>query len=108
MTMKSFFLTAALMVASLSLASAKTYDFVLSSASQAGPVKLAAGHYNLKVNGSVAEFTNMDTTKKVMVEVKVNNVGEKVERTQVNLLDDSGTQRITSIELQDSGSKLEF
>ena len=108
MTMKNLMLTGALMIASLGLASAKTYNFVLPSATAAGPVNLAAGHYSLKVMGSVAEFTNLDTAKKVMVEVKVNNVGAKVDKTQVNLKDEAGAQHITSIDLQDSDSSLEF
>lgn len=109
MTIKNLFLAGALMVASLTLASAKTYDFSLAAPSQVGPITLAAGHYTLKMlGGDVVEFTNLDTNKKAMVEVKINNLGDKVDATSVNLKDEAGTQRVTSIDLQDTGSKLEF
>lgn len=109
MTMKSFFLTGVLMAASLTFASAKTYNFTLQSATQAGNVKLAAGTYSLKLTGTVAEFTNLGTDKKVMVQVRVNNTGsEKYENTAVDMKTDSATPRITYIELQDTGSKVEF
>jgi len=35
-------------------------------------------------------------------------VGAKVDKTQVNLKDEAGAEHITSIDLQDSDSSLEF
>ena len=69
--MKSILMVAALAVASLSVVSAKSYEFTLNNPTAAGQTELRAGHYLVKVNGAYAEFFNIDNRHTVMVPVKV-------------------------------------
>lgn len=108
-TMKSVILAAALGLASMTFASAKTYNVVLSAPTTAGNVQLAAGAYKLNVSGHLATFTSVDTNKSVMMLVRYNNSGlARYEHTAVDTKNENGVQKIQGIELEDSGSKLEF
>jgi len=106
--MKSILMVAALAVASLSVVSAKSYEIVLNSPTMAGQTKLSAGHYLVKVNGSVAEFRNMDNSHTTTVPVKIDAAGNKFTFTAVDTKVENGVNQIESIELQDTNSKLEF
>ena len=68
MTTKSLLFIGTLALASI--ASAKSYDIVLSAPAKAGAVQLSAGEYSLKVQGSNAVFTNVDTGKSFTAPVK--------------------------------------
>ena len=98
----------ALALASLSLASAKTYDIVLAQPSMAGTTQLAPGEYHLKLQGSNAVFTNLDSNKKVTVPVKVQNADKKFDQTAVDTTEANGTSTVQSIELGGSTTKLGF
>jgi hypothetical protein len=102
MTTKSLFLIGTLALAGI--ASAKSYDIVLSASAQAGSVQLAAGEYSLKLQGTNAVFTNVATGKSVTAPVKVENAAKKFEETAV----DSNANKITAIELGGSNTKLEM
>ena len=102
------FLVGALTLASLSLASAKSYDIILTQASKAGNVQLAAGEYRLKVEGSNAVFTNMDSNKSYTVPVKVENADKKFEQTAVDTNESNGSSTVEAIELGGSTTKLGF
>ena len=102
------FLVGALTLASLSLASAKSYDIILTQASKAGSVQLAAGEYRLKLEGSNAVFTNLDSNKSVSVPVKVENGAKKFDQTAVDTNESTGTATVESIELGGSTTKLGF
>jgi opacity protein-like surface antigen len=106
--MKSILMVAALAVASLSFASAKSYQIVLDSNAQAGKTELRAGHYRVKVNGAFAEFLNIDTNHTVMVPVKVETAPGKFDLTAVDTKTENGVSLIESIELQNTNEKLEF
>jgi len=106
--MKSVILAAALGLASMTFASAKSYNVVLNTAVKVGPAQLAAGSYKLALDGHVATFTNVDSGKRVMVLVHRNDAGVDFDRTAVDLVNQNGTQRIEAIELEDTNSKLEF
>ncbi len=102
------FLVGALTLASFTLASAKTYDIILTEPSTAGNVQLAAGEYHLKVEGANAVFTNLDNNKKFTVPVKVQNVEKKYDQTAVETNDSNGSSKVESIELGGSTNKLGF
>lgn len=101
-------LVGALTLASLSLASAKTYDIVFTQPSKAGSVQLTPGEYRLKVEGANAVFTNLDSNKKFTVPVKVQNSDKKFDQTAVDTTDANGTSTVESIELGGSTTKLGF
>ncbi len=106
--MKSFMMIAALAVASLSVASAKSYEIVLNTSATAGKTELRAGHYRVKVNGAFAEFLNLDNNHTTMVPVKVETASSKFDTTAVDSKNENGMAQIESIELQDTNSVLEF
>jgi hypothetical protein len=106
MTTKSLLLIGTLALAGI--ASAKSYDIVLSSPTKAGSVQLAAGEYSLKVEGSNAVFTNVETGKKFTTAVKSEDAGKKFNATAVDTDSKNGSDQITAIELGGSSTKLEM
>jgi hypothetical protein len=106
MTTKSLLLIGTLALASI--ASAKTYDLTLSAPANAGSVRMAAGEYSIKVLGSFAFFTNVDTGRKFMAAVKVEDGGKKFDATSVDCSSKAGEEQITAIELGGSSTKLEL
>jgi hypothetical protein len=106
MTTKSLFLIATLALAGI--ASAKSYDIVLAAPAKAGSIQLAAGEYSLKVQGSNAIFTNVQTGKSFTAPVKVETAGKKFDVTAVTCDTKDGDGRITSVELGGSTTKLEL
>lgn len=106
--MKNFLIIATLAVASLSIASAKSYEIVLNNAAVAGQTKLDAGHYRVKVNGTSAQFTNVENNHTVTVPVKIENGSTKFSYTAVDTKSNNGVDQIEAIELQDSNTKLGF
>ena len=106
MTIKSLLLIGTLALASI--ASAKSYDIVLQSAATAGKVQLSAGTYSLKVQGSNAVFTNVETGKSYTTAVKV-EAGDRTFRfTAVDTQTQNGADQIKSIELAGSNTQLEL
>ena len=108
MTHKLLLWGGTLAFSALAIAGPKTYDIVLSSAAKAGSVQLAAGEYKLKVEGSNAIFTEVQTRESFTVPVKVESTNTKYNSTALDTSAQSGTQQITSIELGGSKTKLEF
>ena len=106
MTTKSLLLIGTLALAGI--ASAKSYDIVLSSPAKAGSVQLAAGEYSLKVQGNNAVFTNVDTGKSFTTAVKSEDAGKKFDATAVDTNNRNGSDEITAIELGGSSTKLEM
>ena len=106
MTTKSLLLIGTLALASI--ASAKTYDLKLSATANAGSVQMAAGEYSIKVLGGFAFFTNVDTGKKFIAAVKVEDSGKKFDATAVDCSSKNGEDQITAIELGGSSTKLEL
>jgi hypothetical protein len=107
-TMKSVILAAALGLASMTFASAKTYNVVLSTPTQVGKAQLAAGAYKLNLDGHVATFTSVSTSRSIMVLVHFTSSDVNFEHTALDLINQNGTQRMEAIELEDSNNKLEF
>jgi hypothetical protein len=104
---KTLLLTGALTLFSM-MASAKTYDVVLSGPTQAGNVQLKAGEYRVKLEGANARFTDTQTDKSIMVPVKVKQAPQKFENTAVDTNKKSGTDKIQTIELGGSNTQLDF
>jgi hypothetical protein len=106
MTTKSLLLIGTLALAGI--ASAKTYDLKLSAPANAGSVQMAPGEYSIKVLGGFAFFTNVDTGKKFMTAVKVEDAGKKFAATAVDCSPKDGEDQIKAIELGGSSTKLEL
>jgi hypothetical protein len=106
MTTKSLLLIGTLALAGI--ANAKTYDLTLSTPAHAGTVQMAAGAYSVKVMAGFAFFTNVETGKKFMAPVKVENAGKTFETTAVDCSSKDGDNQITGVELGGSSTKLEL
>ena len=106
MTTKSLLLIATLALAGI--ANAKSYDITLSAPAKAGRVQLAAGEYSLRVQGSNAIFTNMQTGKSFTAAVKAETADKKFDATAVVSTTKDGDSHITSVELGGSSTKLEL
>jgi len=102
MKTKSLLLIGTLALAGI--ASAKSYDIVLSAPTKAGAIQLPAGEYSLKLKGNNAVFTNVETGKSVSATVKVENGAKKFDVTAV----DSNADQIKTIELGGSNTVLEL
>ncbi len=107
-TMKSVILSAALGLCSLTFASAKSYNVVLTAPAAAGAFQLSAGAYTLNVDGRIATFTNVETNKSVMIVVRQDAATRAFDRTAVDVKDENGAARLESIELAGSTNVLEF
>ena len=106
MTTKSLLLIGTLALAGI--ASAKSYDIILSAPAQAGSIQLAAGEYSLQVKGSNVVFTNVDTGKRFTTAVKTENGAKKFERTRVLYNESKGKFTLQEIELGGSTTTLTF
>jgi hypothetical protein len=108
MTAKSLLIVGAMGLASLSIASAKSYDIVISDATMAGTTQLQPGEYKLKVEGSQAVFTDVQTSKSWTAPVKVQNVDRKFGQTVVETTQQGDMAHIDAIDLAGSNTKLAF
>jgi hypothetical protein len=106
--MKKFLVVAGLALSSLTILSAKTYEIVLSSPTKAGSVQLKPGQYKLKVDGSNATFTDLNTSKSYTTPVKVENGDKKFDDTRVQSTKDGDSEKINEIDLGGSKTKLGF
>jgi len=106
--MKKMLIVTALAVSSFTIASAKSYDIVLSSPTKAGSLELKPGQYRLKVEGTNAVFTNIDSAKSFTTPVKVENATEKFDVTQVETNKVGSEDSIQEIDLGGSHTKLGF
>jgi hypothetical protein len=95
-------------VCSLALAGTKSYDIVFGKTTAVGAAQLAPGEYKLKVENSTATFTDVRTSKSVSAPVKLETVPQKFTRTAVESSIEGKTERVTSIELGGSTTKVEF
>jgi len=108
MKRRPLFLAGTLMLAGLSIASAKSYDVVMTEPARAGQVELARGEYKLKVEGSNAIFTEVNTGKSVTTPVKVTSADKKHDSTAVETTKTADGDKVKTIELGGSKDTLEF
>lgn len=106
--MKKLFTVGMLAVCSLTIASAKSYEFALSGVTKVGSVELKPGQYTVKVTGSNAVFTEVDTAKSFTTPVKVQSGDKKFETTRVDASKEGGTDVVKDIELGGSKTRLDF
>ena len=108
MTAKSLLIVGALGMASLGIASAKSYDITLDSRAMVGSQELKAGNYKLKVEGTQAVFIDVQSSKSWTAPVKVENGAQKFDATTVESTQQGDMAHINSIDLAGSNTKLEF
>jgi hypothetical protein len=106
MNAKSLLIVGALSLASLGIASAKSYDITLNAPAMVGANQLKAGEYKLKVEGSQAVFTDAESTKSVSIPVKVENSDKKFNYTSVESSNQDGMDQIHAIDLGGSSTRL--
>ena len=94
-------------VSLVSLASAKSYTFVLTTASQAGDTHLNAGQYTLKLEGSKVILKDADGHD-VTAPAKVEAGSQEFRDTEVSLSQADGRNKIEWIGLAGSKSKVIF
>jgi hypothetical protein len=97
-----------LALGAFSFAFAKTYDVSITHPAKAGNQQLNVGEYRLKVEGTNAVFTDMKTSKTVTVPVKIEAGDKKFAVTSVDSTQEGSGERINSITLGGSSTKLEF
>jgi hypothetical protein len=108
MTKRSLLIFVVLAMSILSIASAKSYNIAFASPTKVGAIQLPAGEYTLKVDGSNAVFTNVDSNKSVTTPVKIENVDKKYSATSVETTMEGSVQHIVDIQLGGSTTKLDF
>lgn len=108
MNTKSLLMVGALTLASLGIASAKSYDITLVSRAKVGDTELKPGQYKLKIEGSQAVFTDVESSKELTAPVKIQNNAKKFDHTAVETTRQGDMDAIQSIELSGSTTKLEF
>lgn len=88
-------------------ASAKTYTFTLSDATQAGSTKLNPGAYKLKVDGSKVMLKD-STGHNVAANAKVETAKEPYRNTEVSVTRSNGGSKLEWIGLAGSHSRVIF
>jgi len=106
--MKKLFTVGILALCSLTLAFAKNYELTLSSTTKVGNIQLKPGQYTLKVEGTKAIFTFIDTAKQFTTDVKIQATDTKFETTKVDASKQNGVDIVKDIELGGSKTRLQF
>jgi hypothetical protein len=106
--MKKLFVVGVLALSSLCILSAKTYELTLTSVTKAGSVQLKPGQYTLKIQGTNAIFTDVNSSKTFTTPVKVEATDKKFDDTKVQSTKDGDTEKIEEIDLGGSKTKLGF
>src|SRR3954469_21338872 len=101
-------LLVAFTVFGLSLAGAKSYDIILSSAANAGDLQLKPGEYKVALEGSKVRFTDVKTGKAFETTAKVENSDKKFSGTAVDTMKVNGSEQIREIDLGGTRTKVEF
>jgi hypothetical protein len=104
---KTLVLGVLLSLSSLCFAGQKSYDVIFSAPATVGGVKIAAGEYKVKVDGTNAVFTDSKFNK-VTAPVKVENGTKKFHFTAVDASKGSGVDTVNAIEFGGSTTRLEF
>lgn len=108
MTAKSLLIVGALGLASVGIASARSYDITLPDAAMVGNKMLKPGDYKLKVDGSQAVFTDVQNSKSWTAPAKVLNGSRKFDETAVESSKLGDMDHINAIDLAGSHTRLEF
>ena len=95
-------------VIGLSLASAKSYEISLASASKVGAVDLQAGDYKVALEGTKVTFTAIKTGKSVETEASIQTAAKKFANTLVDAENVSGSSKIHEIDFAGTTTKVMF
>ncbi len=106
--MKTFLAISILALSSLTVASAKSYDIMISNPTKVGSVQLKPGSYKLTIKGSDAVFTDVNSAKSYTTPVKVQSTDQKFDQTRVQSTKDGDQDRIKEIDLGGSKTKVDF
>jgi hypothetical protein len=106
MNAKSLLIASVLTLATLGIASAKSYDITLATPAMAGATELKPGDYKLKVEGSQAVFTDQENSKSFSVPVQIENGNRKFNQTAVESTKQNGMDQINAIDLGGSNTRL--
>jgi len=101
-------LTGILAVASISIGYAKSYNVALTHTTQAGGVQLKAGSYEVKVDGDKAVFTDVNSSKKYSVPVKLENAAKKFDYTKLETTSSGNLDTLKDIQLGGSTTQVDF
>ena len=96
-----------LMLLGAALASAKTYNFTLSNAAQAGSTKLDPGQYSIRLDGDKVILKDA-AGHEVSAAAKVESADHAFRDTEVSATNANGTNHIEWIGLGGSKSKVIF
>jgi hypothetical protein len=94
--------------ASLALAGARSYEILLAAPTQAGKVLLVPGQYRVTVEGTDAIFQNVRSAQSLRTTVKVEDTGASYDATRIGTSRNQGTERMEMMELEGSGTRIEF
>jgi hypothetical protein len=106
--MKKLLVVGVLALSSLCILSAKTYEVTVTTVTKAGSIQLKPGQYSLKIQGTNATFTDVNSSKSFTTPVKVVETDKKFDDTKVQSTKDGDTDRIEEIDLGGSKTKLGF
>jgi hypothetical protein len=108
MKLKTILLSGLLALGTISIATAKSYDIVISSVTKVGSIQLKPGEYNVKVEGNKAIFTQVETSKSFTTDVKVENAEKKFDQTRMETSQDGDATILKDIQLGGSKTQLDF
>jgi|SRR5581483_2416554 len=95
-------------VMGLSVASAKSYQVILDSASKAGSATLKPGRYEVAVDSSKVRFRDLSSGKSTETEGKLVNSDRKFANTSINSSKDGAVSEIHEITLGGTATKIVF
>ncbi len=104
---KTLVLGVLMSLSSLCFAGQKSYDVIFSAPAKVSGVKLPAGEYKVKVDGTNAVFTD-SKSKTVTAPVKVETGSKKFAYTSVDASKSGDVDTVNAIELGGSTTRLEF
>ena len=105
--MKNFLIGFALL--GLAIASAKSYEISVDTASKVGDIQLQPGLYRVSLDGSKAKFTDENTGKSVETNATVESNGKsKFDATALETEQNKGVTTIHEIDLGGTPTKLKF
>jgi hypothetical protein len=105
--MKNFLIGFALL--GLAIASAKSYEISVDTASKVGDIQLQPGLYKVSVDGAKAKFTDENSGKSVETNTKVETNGKtKYDATALETEQNNGVTTIHEIDLGGTPTKLKF
>lgn len=91
----------------VSLASAKSYTITLSDVCQAGSAQLKPGQYTLKLDGPKVVLID-SKGKSIETTAKIETADRKFDQTAISITKSDGANRLQSISLAGSKSKVVF